>query len=145
MNKRFCKVCGVEIHPLRLKALPSAVTCVEHSSAGRKRGRILSLGEGDHNYNELEVLEEDDFIRVRQLESSRGRGDAKASIALEILEEDDFIRVRQLESSRGRGDAKASIALEILDYEKSETSDNHNALQSASRDYVSDPDQDKLS
>ena len=116
MNKRFCKVCGVEIHPLRLKALPSAVTCVEHSSAGRKRGRILSLGEGDHNYNELEVLEEDDFIRVRQLESSRGRGDAKAS-----------------------------IALEILDYEKSETSDNHNALQSASRDYVSDPDQDKLS
>lgn len=116
MNKRFCKVCGVEIHPLRLKALPSAVTCVEHSSAGRKRGRILSLGEGDHNYNELEVLEEDDFIRVRQLESSRGRGDAKAS-----------------------------IALEILDYEKSETSDNHNALQSASRDYVSDSDQDKLS
>lgn len=116
MNKRFCKVCGVEIHPLRLKALPSAVTCVEHSSAGRKRGRILSLGSGDHNYNELEVLEEDDFIRVRQLESSRGRGDAKAS-----------------------------IALEILDYEKSETSDNHNALQSASRDYVSDPDQDKLS
>lgn len=116
MNKRFCKVCGVEIHPLRLKALPSAVTCVEHSSAGRKRGRILSLGEGDHNYNELEVLEEDDFIRIRQLESSRGRGDAKAS-----------------------------IALEILDYEKSETSDNHNALQSASRDYVSDPDQDKLS
>ncbi len=116
MNKRFCKVCGVEIHPLRLKALPSAVTCVEHSSAGRKRGRILSLGQGDHNYNELEVLEEDEFIKVRQLESSRGRGTAKAS-----------------------------IALEILDYEKSETSDDHNALHSASRDYVSDPDEDKLS
>ena len=116
MNKRFCKVCGEEIHPLRLKALPSAVTCVEHSSAGRKRGRILSLGEGDHNYNELEILEEDEFIRVRQLESSRGRGTAKAS-----------------------------IALEILDYEKSETSDDHNALHSASRDYVSDLDQDKLS
>jgi hypothetical protein len=116
MNKRFCKVCGEEIHPLRLKALPSAVTCVEHSSAGRKRGRILSLGEGDHNYNELEVLEEDEFIRVRQLESSRGRGTAKAS-----------------------------IALEILDYEKSDTSDDHNALHSASRDYVSDPDQDRLS
>ena len=116
MNKRFCKVCGEEIHPLRLKVLPSAVTCVEHSSAGRKRGRILSLGEGDHNYNELEILEEDEFIRVRQLESSRGRGTAKAS-----------------------------IALEILDYEKSETSDDHNALHSASRDYVSDLDQDRLS
>lgn len=116
MDKRFCKVCGEEINPLRVKVLPTAVTCVEHSTAGRKRGRVLSLGEGDHNYNELEVVEEDEYIRLRQLESSRGRGDAKAS-----------------------------IALEILDYEKSETSDDHNALQSASRDYVADPDEDKLS
>ena len=107
MNKRFCKVCGQEINPLRLKALPSAVTCVEHSNAGRKRGRILSLGEGDHNYNEIEILEEDAYIRAQEYEETRGRGTAKAS-----------------------------IALEIQDYDSDEVSDDHNALRSVARQRV---------
>ena len=55
MDKRFCKVCGEEIHPLRLKILPNTVTCVEHSTTGQKRARTLSLGQGDHNYNGIEI------------------------------------------------------------------------------------------
>jgi len=89
MNKRFCKVCGEEINPLRVKALPTAVTCVEHSNAGRKRGRILSLGEGDHNYNEIEILEEDAYIRAQEYELTRGRTTAKTNISLEVLNYDD--------------------------------------------------------
>lgn len=68
MEKRFCKVCGEEINPLRVKALPSAVTCVEHSNAAPKRGRILTLGEGDHTYNEIEILEEDVYKYVTAIE-----------------------------------------------------------------------------
>ena len=68
MNKRFCKVCGEEINPLRVKALPSAVTCVEHSTAAPKRGRILTLGEGDHTYNEIEILEEEVYKHVTAIE-----------------------------------------------------------------------------
>ena len=64
MDKRFCKVCGEEINPLRVKALPSAVTCIEHSNTAPKRGRILTLGEGDHTYNEIEILEEDVYRYV---------------------------------------------------------------------------------
>ena len=48
MDKRFCTVCGEEINPLRVKALPDTKTCVNHSTVGAKRGRILTLGEGDH-------------------------------------------------------------------------------------------------
>lgn len=68
MTKRFCKVCGEEINPLRVKALPSAVTCVEHSNAAPKRGRILTLGSGDHTYNEIEILEEDQYRHVTAIE-----------------------------------------------------------------------------
>lgn len=88
MNKRFCKVCGEEINPLRVKVLPTAVTCVEHSNAGRKKGRILSLGEGDHNYNEIEILEEEDYIRAQQYEETRGRSNPKAITTLEVQDYD---------------------------------------------------------
>lgn len=68
MIKRFCKVCGEQIHPLRMKALPTAVTCVEHSNTGQKRARTLSLGQGDHNYNEIEILEEETYRQVVAIE-----------------------------------------------------------------------------
>jgi len=68
MIKRFCKVCGEEIHPLRLKVLPTAVTCVEHSTTGPKRARTLSLGQGDHNYNEIEILDEEVYRQVVAIE-----------------------------------------------------------------------------
>lgn len=68
MNKRFCKVCGEEIHPLRLKVLPNTVTCVKHSTTGQKRARTLSLGQGDHNYNEIEILEEETYRQVVAVE-----------------------------------------------------------------------------
>lgn len=68
MDKRFCKVCGEEINPLRVKALPSAVTCVEHSNTAPKRGRILTLGSGDHTYNEIEILDEEAYKHVTAIE-----------------------------------------------------------------------------
>ena len=68
MEKRFCKVCGEEINPLRIKALPSAVTCIEHSNTSAKRGRILTLGEGDHTYNEIEILDEETYRHVTAIE-----------------------------------------------------------------------------
>jgi len=84
MNKRFCKVCGEEINPLRVKVLPNAVTCVEHSTSGRKKGRILSLGEGDHNYNEIEILDEETYIRAQEYETTRGRSNPKNAPGVEF-------------------------------------------------------------
>ena len=68
MIKRFCKVCGEQINPMRLKVLPTAVTCVEHSTTGQKRARTLSLGQGDHNYNEIEILDEEVYRQVVAIE-----------------------------------------------------------------------------
>lgn len=68
MEKRLCIVCQEEINPLRIKALPETKTCVNHSTVGAKRGRILTLGEGDHTYNEIEILDEETYRKVTALE-----------------------------------------------------------------------------
>lgn len=61
-------MCGDEINPLRVKALPETKTCVNHSTVGAKRGRILTLGEGDHTYNEIEILDEETYRKVVAIE-----------------------------------------------------------------------------
>ena len=63
-----CIHCEEEIHPLRVKVLPNTTTCVGCSTEGPKRGRILTLGSGDHTYTEIEVLDEDQYREAVRLE-----------------------------------------------------------------------------
>jgi RNA polymerase-binding transcription factor DksA len=56
-----CIHCKQEINPLRLKALPSARTCVECSTTGPKRGVVATFGEKDHTWNDVVFLEDDQF------------------------------------------------------------------------------------
>lgn len=72
---RFCKVCGEEINPLRVKVLPNAVTCVEHSNAGMKRGITTLNGEGDHTYNDIQIVEEEEFYLISNVESEENTSD----------------------------------------------------------------------
>lgn len=65
---RKCIHCEEEIHPLRVKVLPNTTTCVGCSTEGPKRGRILTLGSGDHTYTEIEVLDEDQYREAVRLE-----------------------------------------------------------------------------
>lgn len=72
---KLCKSCGEEIHPGRLKALPTATTCVECSTTGRKAGVTVTLGEGDHTYNEIIIMEHDDFVKYKEVEAAfRNKG-----------------------------------------------------------------------
>ena len=68
LEMKKCIHCGEEIHPLRLKVLPTTKTCVNCSTVGPKRGRILTLGSGDHTYTEIEVLDEDQYREAVRLE-----------------------------------------------------------------------------
>jgi hypothetical protein len=62
---KYCKKCGEEIHPKRVKILPNATTCVKCSDAKPKRSITVQLGEGDHTYNELIILEDDEYQRAK--------------------------------------------------------------------------------
>lgn len=90
MHKKFCISCNQEINPLRIKALPTAKTCVECSTESPKRGRILTLGEGDHTYNEIEILSEESYRSITELEMTRSISKKKVHIELQDLDEDEF-------------------------------------------------------
>jgi RNA polymerase-binding transcription factor DksA len=42
---KYCKGCGNEIHPLRIKVLPNTQTCVNCSQTGRKSGVPVLRGD----------------------------------------------------------------------------------------------------
>jgi cysteine synthase len=86
-----CSACGEEIHPKRLEILPNATTCVSCSTTGKKAGVSVVLGEGDHTYNEIVIMEPEEFEQYKELEF-KINGKRKDDIPHpdeEIEEEDD--------------------------------------------------------
>lgn len=63
-----CMLCGGEIHPKRLEILPSTQTCVTCSTTGRKAGVTVTLGEGDHTYNETIIMEQEEYLKYKEFE-----------------------------------------------------------------------------
>jgi hypothetical protein len=70
---RYCKKCGDEIHPKRVEILPNVSTCVSCSDAKPKRSITVQLGEGDHTYNELIILEDDEYQRAKHYIDPRAK------------------------------------------------------------------------
>jgi hypothetical protein len=56
-----CIHCKQEINPLRIKALPTARTCVECSTTGPKRGVVATFGEKDHTWNDVVFLDDNQY------------------------------------------------------------------------------------
>jgi len=56
-----CKFCSEQIHPKRLEILPNAETCVKCSTTGKKAGVTVTVGKGDHTYNDIVIMEPEDF------------------------------------------------------------------------------------
>jgi hypothetical protein len=61
---KYCKKCGNEIHPKRVEILPTATTCVKCSDTKAKRSITVQLGEGDHTYNELIIMDADEYQKL---------------------------------------------------------------------------------
>jgi hypothetical protein len=65
---RKCNTCGEEIHPKRLEILPSSTQCVKCSTTGKKAGVTIVVGEGDHTYNDVVIMDREDFEKLQELE-----------------------------------------------------------------------------
>jgi hypothetical protein len=70
-EERKCLKCKEVINPLRLKALPTAKTCVECSTTGAKRGVPMMYGEKDHTYTDIIIMEPDEFDRFEKLNKQK--------------------------------------------------------------------------
>lgn len=60
--EKYCVGCGEQIPLKRVEILPHTKTCVKCSETGRKRGLSIQVGEGDHSYTDVVILEEKQFI-----------------------------------------------------------------------------------
>ena len=69
MIKVNCRTCGVEIHPMRLEALPSTKVCVKCSQVSKKAGRLVAYGTGEEVETRLEIQDADVYRRTAALEA----------------------------------------------------------------------------
>jgi hypothetical protein len=67
IEERICVKCREAINPLRLKALPTAKTCVECSTTGAKRGVPMMYGEKDHTWTDMVIMEPEEYDRFEKL------------------------------------------------------------------------------
>ena len=66
MESRLCIKCKEEITPLRIKALPTAKTCVECSTTGAKRGMPVMFGDKDNTWVDVVLMEPDEFEKLEK-------------------------------------------------------------------------------
>ena len=71
IEERKCIKCREAINPLRLKALPTAKTCVECSTTGAKRGVPMMYGEKDHTWTDMVIMEPEEFDRFEKLNNQK--------------------------------------------------------------------------
>jgi len=90
MESRLCIKCRQEINPLRIKALPSAKTCVECSTTGAKRGVPMMFGEKDHTWTDIVLMEPEEFERFEKQIQQKSSFDILDKTEMNNDEDDDM-------------------------------------------------------
>ena len=99
MEDRKCIKCQEIINPLRIKALPKTMTCVDCSTVGIKKGVSVMLGEKDHTWNDMMIMEPDEveifetkkkYLDKEILELKETDEDDDGEEIIIIEDEDDF-------------------------------------------------------
>jgi hypothetical protein len=89
-EERKCVKCREAINPLRLKALPTAKTCVECSTTGAKRGVPMMYGEKDHTWTDMVIMDPEEFDRFEKLNKQKVSFDTLDKTELNSDGDDDF-------------------------------------------------------
>jgi hypothetical protein len=90
MESKLCIKCREEINPLRLKALPSAKTCVDCSTTGAKRGVPMMFGEKDHTWTDMVIMEADEFDKFEKASKQKVTFDTLDKTELNTDGDDDM-------------------------------------------------------
>jgi hypothetical protein len=89
-EERKCLKCREVINPLRLKALPTAKTCVECSTTGAKRGVPMMYGEKDHTWTDMVIMEPEEFDRFEKLNNQKASFDTLDKTEMNSDGDDDL-------------------------------------------------------
>lgn len=89
MENKLCVKCRQEINPLRLKALPTAKTCVDCSTTGAKRGVPMMFGEKDHTWTDMVIMESDEFDQFEKASKQKSTFDTLDKTEMNMDGDDD--------------------------------------------------------
>ena len=95
MENRKCISCKEIINPLRIKALPTAKTCVECSTTGAKRGVPMMFGEKDHTWTDMVIMESDEYEKYEKQQNQ--------TISFDILDKSEMNSDGNEEEDRWEG------------------------------------------
>jgi hypothetical protein len=70
-EERKCIKCKETINPLRIKALPSAKTCVECSTTGAKRGMPVMFGDKDNTWVDVVLMEPEEYEKLEKAKKKK--------------------------------------------------------------------------
>lgn len=87
---KLCIKCKEAINPLRLKALPTAKTCVECSTTGAKRGVPMTFGEKDHTWTDMVIMEPDEYDKFEKLNRQQPKFEILDKSELNIDEDEEM-------------------------------------------------------
>lgn len=89
IEERTCVKCKEAINPLRLKALPTAKTCVECSTTGAKRGVPMMYGEKDHTWTDMVIMDPEEFDRFEKASKQKASFDTLDKTEMNTDGDDD--------------------------------------------------------
>lgn len=81
-----CIKCGEDIPQGRLKVLPNTKVCVNCSATGTYKGVTTSNGEGDHNWNEIQILTDEQYRKIKPHITNK----INSNDSLDLIEEKDI-------------------------------------------------------
>jgi len=81
----LCIKCKQEINPLRIKALPTAKTCIDCSTTGAKRGMPVMFGDKDNTWVDMVLMEPEEFEQLEKASKKKASFDK-----IEGTDEDDL-------------------------------------------------------
>jgi hypothetical protein len=114
-----CNACGEEIHPKRLEILPTATQCVKCSTTGKKAGVTVTVGVGDHTYNDVVIMDRETFNEYKELER-RLYGKRSDDIDHPEIEEEVVVKEGEEEELDGVEEIEVEEEDHGLDYDLEE-------------------------
>jgi len=85
---KFCKICQNEIPAKRVEILPYTETCVNCSDAKPYKAVSVTLGEGDHTWNDIQIMTDEQYQKYKNLEKHTQES-LKKDPMLDIWDEDE--------------------------------------------------------
>lgn len=78
-----CVKCENEINPKRLQILPNTKVCTNCSSTSKLVGVPITIGTGDHTYNDINIMTSEIYEKYYKLQISRGKVDKEKTNEIE--------------------------------------------------------------